>query len=96
MRRVRRRGVRGDKGLPVVRARLSELSVGEQATIEGCDAGHMLVSRLSALGFTPDAPVTMVQNFGYGPVIVSVRDTRIALGRGEAAKIRVRRTGGGR
>jgi Fe2+ transport system protein FeoA len=93
MRRVRRRGVRGDTGLPLAGARLSELSVGERATIEGCDAGHMLISRLSALGFTPDAPVTMVQNFGYGPVIVSVRDTRIALGRGEAAKIRVTRTG---
>jgi len=96
MRRVRRRGVRGDRDLPLAPGRLSELNAGEQAIIEGCDAGHMLVSRLSALGFTPDAPVTMVQNFGYGPVIVSVRDTRIALGRGEAAKIRVRRTSGGR
>ena len=96
MRRVRRRGVRGDRELPLARARLSDLGVGERATIEGCDAGHMLVSRLSALGFTPDAPVTMVQNFGYGPVIVSVRDTRIALGRGEAAKIRIRRSGVGR
>jgi len=29
----------------------------------------------------------MVQNFGRGPIIVMVRGTRIALGRGEAQKI---------
>lgn len=48
---------------------------------------HGLVSRLSSLGFTPGARVSMVQNFGRGPIIVMVRDTRIALGRGEAQKV---------
>jgi ferrous iron transport protein A len=47
------------------------------------------VSRLAALGFTIGAEVTMVQNFGHGPLIVLVRDTRVALGRGEAAKVLV-------
>jgi ferrous iron transport protein A len=70
--------------------RLGRLKTGETAVIHDFDAGHTLVSRLSALGFTPGAQVTMIQNFGHGPVIVHVRDTRIALGRGEAAKIRVR------
>jgi ferrous iron transport protein A len=73
--------------------RLAALETGERAVIDGFDAGHTLVSRLSALGFTPNTAVTMLQNFGNGPVIVSVRDTRIALGRGEATKIRVRRLG---
>jgi ferrous iron transport protein A len=70
---------------------LSELKAGEEATLQGFQAGHGLVSRLSALGFTPGARVTMVQNIGHGPLIVKVRDTRIALGRGEAMKVRVRR-----
>jgi ferrous iron transport protein A len=80
-------------GLGVVR--LAAIKPGERAVIDGFDAGHTLVSRLSALGFTPDAEVTMIQNYGSGPVIVSVRDTRIALGRGEATKIRVRRMDNG-
>jgi ferrous iron transport protein A len=71
--------------------RLSELKAGEQATIQGFDAGHGLISRLSVLGFTPQAQVTMLQNFGSGPVIVKMRDTRIALGRGEAMKVWVSR-----
>lgn len=72
--------------------RLSALETGETGLVYDMVAGHSLVSRLSALGFTPDAQVTMVQNFGHGPVIVSIRDTRIALGRGEAGKVRVRRS----
>ena len=70
--------------------RLGELKVGERATVQGFDGGHSLVSRLSALGFTPQTQVVMRQNFGSGPVIVKVRDTRIALGRGEAMKVLVR------
>lgn len=31
----------------------------------------------------------MVQNFARGPLIVALRDTRLALGRGEAEKILV-------
>jgi len=49
------------------------------------------MSRLATLGFTPGAKLTMVQNFGRGPLIVSIRGTRIALGRGEAAKVHVAR-----
>lgn len=59
--------------------------------ISGFEAGHTLISRLSALGFTPGAEVHMVQNFGQGPVIVAIRETRIALGRGEAMRVLVRR-----
>jgi ferrous iron transport protein A len=70
---------------------LSALQAGQTAVIHDFVAGHTLVSRLSVLGFTPDARVTMVQNFGHGPVIVNIRDTRVALGRGEAARVRVRR-----
>lgn len=72
-------------------SRLSDLRTGERGVVSDFVAGHTLVSRLSALGFTPEARVTMVQNFGHGPVIVNIRDTRIALGRGEASKVRVRR-----
>jgi Fe2+ transport system protein FeoA len=50
-------------------------------------------SRLAALGFVPGTRVSMVQNFGRGPLIVSVIHTRVALGRGEAINIRARRIG---
>jgi ferrous iron transport protein A len=46
---------------------------------------------MTALGFTPGADVTVVQNYGRGPLIARVRDARIALGRGEAKRVYVRR-----
>jgi ferrous iron transport protein A len=49
--------------------------------------GQGFVSRLAALGFTLGAEVIMLQNFGRGPLIVLVRDTRIALGRGESLQV---------
>jgi Fe2+ transport system protein FeoA len=48
-------------------------------------------SRLAALGFVPGSRVSMVQNRGRGPIIVSVIHTRVALGRSEAGTIRARR-----
>jgi ferrous iron transport protein A len=75
---------------------LSKLDAGEVGIVRHLAGGRGFVGRVAALGFTRDAEVAMVQNFGHGPVIVIVRDTRIALGRGEAGKIGVDRKGASR
>ena len=68
---------------------LASLAPNEVGIVQYLAGGRGLTSRLATLGFTPGARVTMVQNFGRGPIIVMVRGTRIALGRGEAQKIMV-------
>jgi ferrous iron transport protein A len=73
------------------RISLSEMAAGEAATVMDFLGGRMVNSRLSSLGFTPGVTVNMSQNYGRGPLIVTVRGTRVALGRGEAAKIIVER-----
>jgi DtxR family Mn-dependent transcriptional regulator len=75
---------------------LSRLAPGEVGAVRSFLAGRGLVARCLALGFTPGVDVQMVQNVGQGPVIVLVRDTRVALGRGQAQKILVTRKGGTR
>jgi ferrous iron transport protein A len=70
---------------------LSEIHAGESAIVLNFSNGHSFAGRLTSLGFTPGVEVQMTQNFGRGPLIVTVRGTRVALGRGEAAKISVRR-----
>lgn len=72
---------------------LTQLDTHQNGAVAELRGGRGFVSRLATLGFTPGAPLKMVQNFGFGPVIVLVRDTRIALGRGEASKIFVHRRG---
>jgi len=63
----------------------------ERAEVVCLRCGHLAMSRLAALGFTPGAEVDMNQNYGRGPLIVSVRGGRVALGRGEARHISVER-----
>jgi ferrous iron transport protein A len=75
---------------------LNRLAIGENGVIKELAGGRGVVGRLAALGFTPDAEVTVLQNFGHGPLIVTVRGTRIALGRGEASKIWVVKKGASR
>ena len=73
---------------------LSSLSPQDRGIVRALEGGRGFVSRMAALGFTVGAPLTMVQNFGRGPVIVLVRDCHIALGRGEASKVLVQREEG--
>jgi Fe2+ transport system protein FeoA len=70
---------------------LTELLVDNQATIVAFHIGTVETTRLASLGFTPGAEISMSQNYGRGPLIVTVRGTCVALGRVEAAKIFVER-----
>lgn len=55
------------------------------------NAGRRLTRRLTELGLTPGVSVEVMQNHG-GPLLVAVRNTRLALGRGMASKILVEPT----
>jgi Fe2+ transport system protein FeoA len=46
---------------------------------------------MASLGFIPGTEVVVLQNFGYGPIIVRVHEAHIALGRGVAARIQIHR-----
>ena len=70
---------------------LAELPTGEHATLYEIRAGRGVMSRLSSLGFTPGVDIEMTQNYGHGPLLVTVRGTRVALGRQEAQRAFVRR-----
>ena len=68
---------------------LSALPAGGEALIHSLQGGHDFCSRVANLGFTAGAAVKVMQNYGHGPMLVSVRGTLVALGRHEAAKVLV-------
>jgi Fe2+ transport system protein FeoA len=70
---------------------LSEIPTGENVILSSMSEGNEINRRLTSLGFTPGTGIEIVQNFGHGPMIVNIRGTRIALGRGEAARISVQK-----
>ncbi len=78
-------------GIPEGAIPLAELRSGEEAVVAALAGGHCLLSRMASLGFTHGAEVTVLQNYGRGPIIARVHEARIALGRGEAGKVYVQR-----
>lgn len=51
----------------------------------GCAFGR----RVASLGLIPGIDLTVLQNHGRGPVLILVRDLRLALGRREATRVLV-------
>ena len=72
---------------------LSDLEAGGRGIVVRLEGGRGFLGRMAALGFNPGATVDVVRNDGFGPLIVSILDTQIALGRGQANKVYVRREG---
>lgn len=68
---------------------LTALPSGSRGVVQRLTGGRALSQRLAGLGLTVGAMIEIMQNYGRGPLIVSVRDTRIALGRGQASKVLV-------
>jgi ferrous iron transport protein A len=66
---------------------LDQLPENARGVVRRLEGGHQLVTRLASMGLAEEASLVMLQNRGYGPILVMVRDTRLALGRGEAAKV---------
>ena len=71
---------------------LADLKPGEHAVLTEIHAGKGTTGRMTSLGFTPGVELEMTQNFGHGPLLVTVRGTRVALGRMEAKNLMVRRS----
>ncbi len=68
---------------------LAFLSVGEEGVIVEMQGGRGMSQRLSEMGFTNSTRVRVLSSSSPGPVLVRVRDARIAIGRGIAMKILV-------
>jgi Fe2+ transport system protein FeoA len=64
------------------------ISSGETVQLITIQGGEKITQRLTALGLTPGVKMFLVQDSG-GPLLIAVRDTRIALGRGLAHKVMV-------
>ncbi|MCR6668745.1 MAG: ferrous iron transport protein A [archaeon YNP-WB-040] len=68
---------------------LAMLQENWEAIVVGINGGMGLNRRLAELGFTNGVRVKVLHSTPPGPVLVMVRGSRIALGRGLAMKIMV-------
>jgi ferrous iron transport protein A len=68
---------------------LTMVMAGEKVKLVRVNAGHGLNIRLASMGLHPNVEMTVVKNSHPGPFVISVKDSRMMLGRGVAEKIEV-------
>lgn len=69
---------------------LDRASLGQKHTIERIDGDPMVCDRLSEMGFTPNEEIEIQHQLMWnGPLIVSVRSSRVALRISEAQCIHI-------
>ena len=61
---------------------LSSVEAGRKVRLVEIKAGRALRERFAALGLLPNVEIVVIRNENRGQIIISVKDSRIALGRG--------------
>ncbi len=70
---------------------LSNAKVGESVRLVAVRGGTHIRRRLADLGLNTGMTVKIINGIESGPMILSVKDSRLAIGRGMAEKIIVER-----
>lgn len=68
---------------------LSNVKSGETVKLASIEAGRGLHSRLASMGLVPNVEITVINNSQPGPFVISVKNSKMMLGRGMAHKIMV-------
>ena len=66
---------------------LSRIDPGEEVILIDIDGGRGLRSKLYSMGLVPGITLKILNRNGSGPVMIAVKDSRLAIGRGMAEKI---------
>jgi Fe2+ transport system protein FeoA len=68
---------------------LSAVQAGNTVKLAGVEAGRGLNSRLASMGLVANVEITVVSNSHPGPFVISVKGSKMMLGRAVAHKIMV-------
>jgi len=68
---------------------LSIVKQGQTVKVAKIDAGRGLNIRLASMGILPNVQLTVIRNTQAGPFVISIKNSRMMLGRGVAHKIMV-------
>lgn len=63
---------------------LTEVDGGETVRLLSIHGGRHMRARLCHMGLVPGAAFTVLNGNGHGPIMLKVKDTHLAIGRGMA------------
>lgn len=64
-------------------------TVGQQVELASIEGGSRLVHRMAEMGLMPGVRFTVVTKGQPGPMIISLKDTRLVLGKGMVHRVLV-------
>ncbi len=70
--------------------KLSQVNAGDEVVLMDILGGRCVRSKLFNMGLTPGLRLKIITKNTSGPIVLKVRDFRLALGRGMAEKIMVK------
>jgi len=59
----------------------------------GLEGGSRFREKIYSMGLNPGVKFSIIQNSGHGPIEIEVRQTKLAIGRTMAAKIKIKQNG---
>jgi Fe2+ transport system protein FeoA len=68
---------------------LSQVAEGQIVSVVAIAGGRGLRSRLTTMGLLPNTQIQVVHNGRSGPFVISIKNSRMAIGKGVADKIMV-------
>ena len=66
---------------------LTRIDPGKEVTLIDIDGGRGIRSKLYSMGLVPGINLKILSRNGSGPVMIAIKDSRLAIGRGMAEKI---------
>ena len=85
--------INNDKPSPRNGLYLDTSTKGQTYTMLGLDGGTKFREKIYSMGLNPGVKFTIIQNSGSGPIEIEVRHTKLAIGRGMAARIKIKENG---
>ncbi|ASJ10704.1 Fe2+ transport protein [Thermococcus sp. P6] len=70
---------------------LSTMKPGERGVVVNILKGELARQRLTSIGIVPGATVQVLESYPWGPVIISTGGVRVAVGKGLASGVMVRK-----
>lgn len=72
---------------------LDDAHVGKTYTMLGLEGGQAFREKIYSMGLNPGVKFKILLNSGHGPIEIQVRQTKLAIGRGMARRIKIRENG---
>ena len=72
---------------------LSDAHVGKSYTMLGLTGGNKFREKIYSMGLNPGVKFRILINSGHGPIELVARQTKLAIGRGMAYRIKIKENG---